>query len=384
MEENYILDEQTSLKASPIFYATIGCNARGIIHQGGQASGKTVNILIALAVRAATEKDVVITVTAKSLPNLKRGAMRDFERLVYPYFKHHIRTHNKTDNIYMFRSGSMIEFKSFESEQDARGAKRDYLYVNEANSFDYLTFTQLHSRTTIQSIIDYNPSAPFWAHANLHKDPNWQLFISDHRHNPFLPDSKHREIESFKGEMFRVYARGLTGNIEGVIFPDWKLVSQTEMPTGDDFIFGVDYGYTNDPTALVKVWIIGSQVYVEELAYQPAITSLQLKEMLFLNGYTDKTPLYSEHDTLMISELRRLGVRNIVMANKKPGSVLNGIRKLKEYNVHYSENSVGLYDELKKYQWLTDDEGKTINKPVDAYNHTIDAVRYAVYTHFFR
>ena len=153
-----------TLPVSPaIYYPTLECKARRVVHQGGQWSGKTVNILAVLATRAASEKNKVITVVAASLPHLKRGALRDFENYIYPYFKRLISNHNKTDNTFVFKTGSIIEFKSFETEFDARGAKRDYLYLNEANSIDYMIFYQLDSRTTTQSIIDYNPTAPFWA-----------------------------------------------------------------------------------------------------------------------------------------------------------------------------------------------------------------------------
>lgn len=383
-QENVIVSDKHCLKASPIFYATMGCAKRGIIHQGGQSSGKTVNILAVLAVKAAQEQNRIITVTAKSLPNLKRGALRDFEMYILPHFKHQIANHNKTDNIFVFKSGSLIEFKSFESEQDARGAKRDYLFVNEANSFDFLTFHQLHSRTNIQSIIDYNPSAPFWAHDKLHGRNDWQLFISDHRHNPFLSPDKHAEIESYEGELFRVYARGLTGNIKGVIFPDWQVIPHNELPKNSKPIFGIDYGYTNDPTALVKVWIVGKKIYVDLLCYKPAVTSENIKELLQLNGHDDMTPVYSEHDKLYVSELRRMGLRNIILANKKQGSLINGIRKLKEYRVFYTDTSDALHEELKKYIWKTDIFDNPINEPIDKFNHAIDAIRYAVYTHYFR
>lgn len=372
-----------TLPVSPaIYYPTLECKARRVVHQGGQWSGKTVNILAVLATRAASEKNKVITVVAASLPHLKRGALRDFENYIYPYFKKLIANHNKTDNTFVFKTGSIIEFKSFETEFDARGAKRDYLYLNEANSIDYMIFYQLDSRTTTQSIIDYNPTAPFWAHEKLIGTEGCVRFISDHRHNPFLSPEKHREIESEKDpELFRVYARGLTGNIQGVIYPNWTRIPEADMPTDDEFIGGIDFGYTIDPTAAVKVWVKGDNIYVRELVYEAGFDETKMKEIFDHHGFTGSTPIYCDHDNLTIAKMRRIGLHNSRIALKP---ILQGILKLKQYNVFYSERSYNLADEVRKYVWMTDPStGNPLNKPIDKYNHLLDAIRYAVYTHYF-
>lgn len=155
---------------------------RNIVEQGGQWSGKTVNILGALTTLCAEEvpgptENPTTTVTGQSFPHLKGGALRDFEDFVYPHFKHDIKQYHKTDHIFTFKSGSRLEFKVFESEMKARGAKRKRLFVNEANSFDWMIFFQLNSRAQ-QSIIDYNPSVRFWAHEKLIGQPDTEVIYS--------------------------------------------------------------------------------------------------------------------------------------------------------------------------------------------------------------
>jgi phage terminase large subunit len=379
----------SELRISPsIYYPTLQSTARRIIHQGGQSSGKTVNILCVLATIAAQKKRQRITVTSESLPHLKRGALRDFEDYVYPYFRPYITNYNKTDHIFYFSTGSKIEFVAFDGEQKARGAKRQYLFVNEANSFDYLTFRQLDSRTDFQTIIDYNPSAPFWAHDKLIGQAGNQLFISDHRDNPFLSHAKHVEIESeIDPELFRVYARGKTGNITGLIYPNWQIIPDEQFPWGEDFFGGVDYGYTNDPTAGVKIVRLGDSLYVHELFYECGIPAKRLIQHWQDNKFTSRSVVYSEHDDEMITQQRRLSKGNLLIlpAKKGTGSINAGIEKLKEFKVFYTASSKNIHEERKRYMWVIDPvTGKPTNAPIDQWNHALDAIRYGVYTHYFR
>lgn len=398
------------MQASTIFTETLKSlryGARRVIHQGGMGSGKTVNILGALTTLSSEEDGGVTTVTGVSFPHLKGGALRDFETFVYPSFKNAIKQYHRTDKIFTLKSGSIIEFKVFETEQDARGAKRKRLFVNEANKYEYLKFFQLDSRSE-QSVIDYNPSIKFWAHEKLIGEPGNELFISDHTHNPFMPENKHLEIENLgiwrrdaKGnfildmhgkrmlkpgseELWKVYAKGLTGNVTGLIFPNWEKIDDTDFDNNNDCVFGIDFGYTNDPTVIIKMYKIGETLFLKELCYTPGLSAQKLANLLRVNGYTYQTPVYCEHDPDMIRQLRGNGIENALPARKGQGSINAGIEALNQLRVYYTLSSKNMDEERKKYIWVEDKEGRITNIPIDKDNHTFDATRYGYYSHYLK
>lgn len=399
--------------SSRIFRETLKAlnyGSRVIINQGGQYSGKTVNILGVLGVLANNDKKPTITtVTSMSFPHLKGGALRDFETYVYPTFASGIVKYNKTDHSFLFKSGSIIEFKVYENEFKARGNKRHRLFVNEANTFPWLTYWQLSSRSE-QILIDYNPTIRFWAHENLIGEDGTKLFISDHRHNPFLTQEQHWRIENIcqfkkdefgnieidektgepiilKGDygLWKVYARGLTGNVTGVIFPNWEMIDDDDFPKEEDCTYSIDFGYTNDPTAIVKQCKIGGSIFLHELGYRSGMPPKEIKSVLLEAGFdNDNNPLYCEHDPEMIYALQEVGL-NAQWARKGPGSIKRGIELLKEYRVFYTASSKHIKEEQGKYIWDTEkDTGRLLNIPIDANNHLMDAIRYGAYTRYLK
>lgn len=381
-----------SLLVSPIFeqtYKSAKNGTRRVIHQGGMSSGKTVNILGAYAALAAEDTPGVTTVTSMSFPHLKAGALRDFEMFIYPEFKSVINTYNKTDHVFIFDSGHLLEFRVFENEINARGPKRRRLFINEANKFPYMTYFQLDKRSDFTTI-DYNPSVKFWAHEHLIGADGNKLFISDHRHNPFLSEDKHREIECIydfvnkKGdfELFKVYARGLTGNVLGLVFPNWTRISESDFPSDEDWIWSVDFGYTNDPTCIIKQCRIGNKLFVKELSYKPGMSQVEIKDCLLENGFVIGVDfIYCEHDPDMIKSLRNLSI-NALFARKGQGSISAGILLLNQYEVFFVGENINKEKSLYKYE--VDKDGNSTNVPVDKYNHAFDATRYGAYSHFLR
>lgn len=370
----------------PLFTANNTAQARVVVNQGGTSSGKTYTILQVLFYKAITERKIIISVVGESVPNLKKGAYRDAERIydTSPALKPYVKFWHKTNRIIYFTNGSLIEFISTTDIQDAKSGKRDYLFVNEANGIPYEIYWQFELRTRKQVFIDYNPSAPFWAHEKLIGKPDVQLLISDHRHNPFLPQIEHDRIENTEDkELHRVYARGKTGNITGLIYLNWRRIPDDQFPDDCDNIFGgIDYGYTNDPTAAVKIARVGESIFLHELCYTPNIPTIRLKQIFTANGMADR-PIYSEHDPELIAELRRLDM-TVYPARKGQGSINAGIMKVKEFKVFYTESSVNIHEERQKYVWQRDPiTGKPLNQPIDQFNHLMDAARYGIYTHYF-
>lgn len=383
---------------SPVWEANYNATENIVVNQGGTDSGKTYAIMQLLFWYATTTEppkvDPVITIVGESIPNLKKGAYRIAESIYLstPLLKENIINWNRTDRIFYFKNGWIMEFISAIDEQSAKQGKRQYAFFNEANGISWPIFWQIAKRTRKQVFIDYNPSAPFWAHEKLigttdntnDLSASVKLIISDHRHNPFLTEEEHRRTECIKDpELWRVYARGLTGNLQGLIFPNWKQIPDKDFPDYD-FFGGLDFGYTNDPTVGVKIAMVGNSIFAHEMCYTPGIAPIEMVQIFKANRFTDDTPIYAEHDPEQIAQLRRLGLP-VQMARKGPGSIKAGILKLNEFQVFYTESSKNLHMERTKYMWEMDkDTGKPTNTPIDNYNHCIDALRYGVYTKCFR
>lgn len=354
-------------------------------------SSKTYSICQLLFIKAIYEAGVIISITGESLPNLKKGALRDCRMILSntSSLDDYILFWNKTDNVITFKNGSVIEFITNLDEQSAKNGKRDYLFVNEANGIELPVFFQLAIRTRKQIFCDYNPSAPFWMHDKFigtNENSNdlsasVKLIISDHRHNNFLSSEDHRKIEGIKDkELWRVYARGLTGNLEGLIFSDWKMIPDNQFPNDMPFVGGLDFGYTNDPTAGVKRVKVGNNLYFKELSYEAGLAPKQIKLIFESEGFNANRIIYCEHDPDMITQLRKLGLQ-AVQAKKGQGSVNAGILHLKQFNVYYTESSKNLHTERIKYMWAKDaSTGKPINTPIDKYNHLMDACRYSTFS----
>jgi phage terminase large subunit len=382
-------------ECSPVYYVNSCSEEQILINQGGTDSGKTYAIIQLLFTKITQHDpdvhgsdDLVCTVVSESIPNLKKGAYRIAKTILgnTPELQKYVKGVNETDRCIYFNNGYVMEFYSCQDEQSAKQGKRQFLFVNEANGVGYLIFWQLAKRTRQQVFIDYNPSAPFWAHEKLigtTKNSNdlsasVKLIISDHRHNPFLSEEEHRRTEGIKDkELWAVYARGRTGNLTGLIFPDWRMIPNEDYPKDVQFTGGIDFGYTNDPTAIVKNAKIGNNIYLDELCYESGIAPIQIKQILQTAGFKSHNPVMCDHDPDMIRELRKLGIPAIA-AKKGNGSINSGILKLKQFNVFYTERSKNLHMEKTKYMWEKDKlTGLSTNIPIDAFCHLMDATRYS-------
>lgn len=384
-------------QCSPVYYANHEATEDIVINQGGTDSSKTYSILQLLFTIAAKENpptaNPIITVVSESVPNLKKGAYRTAKDIYNdtPTLQALVRDWNETDRTIYFKNGWLIEFNSYENEQQAKQGKRQYLFVNEAQGVSWRIFWQLAKRTRMRTFIDYNPTAPFWAHEKLiGTDPDSNdlsatvlLLISDHRHNPFISEEDHRRTEGIKDkDLWRVYARGLTGNLEGLIYPNWKMIPDKDFPEGEKIIGGLDYGYTNDPTAGAKICIVGESVFAHELCYTPGLAPIEIKQIFAANGFRKNNPIYCEHDPEMTRDIRKHGGLTLIRAKKGQGSLNAGIMKLKKLNIFYTASSKNIDNERKKYMWMTDPKtGKSINMPAPGPDHLLDAIRYAVYSH---
>lgn len=369
---------ENNYPASVLFKLNYTATAHVVINQGGTSSGKTYAIMQVLFCLACQKANQIITVVGQDIPNLKAGALRDAINISahLPQHEQLITNYNRTDRIFEFYNGSTIEFKSYDTAQDAKSGKRDYLFINEANGIEWNIYQELAMRTKTRIFIDYNPNTEFWVHDNLIGTPDAELIISDHRHNPFLDKQMAERIENIKDpEKWKVYARGLTGKVDGLVFDNWQLCE--EIPQDAKLIaVGLDFGFSNDESGCIEVYKQNGQLWIDELFYLTGLTNTDLSKRLVLAGVSKCTEIVADSaEPKSIEELWRLGW-HITAAKKGPDSVNNSIDILKRYQLNITRRSVNLRNELGRYKWLTDKSGRTLNKPVDGFNHLIDPLRY--------
>jgi len=362
------------------------------VHQGGTSSGKTYGILQYLFKEAGSNRNEVVTVVAEDVPSLKSGAYRDAIAILNndsdlaAYYPKQL--WNKTDRFFKSLSGSVIEFKSFQDEYDARSGKRDRLFVNEANAVKHGIFEQLSLRTNKQTIIDFNPSARFWAHDNLQGRDDVEWVVTTYRDNAFLNPNIKEKIEGYEPTpeniergtaneyRWKVYGLGEVGRLEGLVFPDFKV--STEYPKEYKWrVFGMDFGYTNDPTTLIEIRYAHGNLYWKEHLYRTGLTNPEIAtEVKRMELHREKIVADSA-EPKSIEEIKRKGC-HIIGAEKGRDSINQGIDAIKRYKCYIHSGSKNLIEEFSSYTWDKDRDGNPTNKPIDKFNHGIDAGRYAL------
>lgn len=362
-----------------LFRANIEDGYRTFVNQGGTSSGKTFTIMQVLFYYAMTQPNVVITVCGQDLPNLKVGALRDAKTIISgsEWMMNFFQV-NESGHYIAGENGSIIEFNSYGDAQDAKNGKRDYLFVNEANGVSYEIYWQLAIRTRKKVYIDYNPSAKFWVHNEVIGTQGTRLIISDHRGNVFLTDEEHERIESISDkELWKVYARGLTGKLSGLIFPNFNIVD--EMPNRVECKihgYGLDFGFTNDPTALIECAIAHGELWTNQIIYSTGMTNPMIASEAKNNNITKRDKIVADSaEPKSIAEIKNEGLW-IIATTKGTDSISIGIDILHRYKWNVTRHSIGLINELNSYKYKVDKDGKQTNSPVDKWNHAIDAVRY--------
>lgn len=372
----------------PLFTANMESKTRVNVNQGGTSSAKTYTIMQIAHMLACDEPNTIITVVGQDVPNLKKGAIRDSQTIIStsPYLQVQLaewknsKGYNKTERIHEYKNGSIIEFNSYDNEQDAKSGKRDYLFINEANGISWEIYFQLAIRTRKKIWLDYNPSAKFWVHEKLIGQPNVVRFISDHRHNRFLTKEMHDEIEGIPDkELWNVYARGRTGQIHGVIYPSFKIIDI--MPQILRPVYGLDFGF-NHKTALVNCARDGNNIFWDEEIYQSHLTIGDLVPMM-QELHLGNSRIYADHAAAdKIEDLKRAKF-NVFKADK---DVKNGLDFVKRHNLFITRRSKGLLSEIMTYKYkvridpLTG-ESVTLDEPVKFKDDGMDAGRYGSYSH---
>ena len=373
--------EQNELyEVTELYDANLNTTERTVVNQGGTSSGKTYAIMQVFFFLGMQEPNQIFTVVGQDVPNLKKGAYRDATTirngsdvltLLYPYV-------NEGERIFKCINGSIIEFSSFKDAQDAKSGKRDYLFINEANGIPYEIYWQLAIRTRKRIFIDYNPTARFWVHDELIGRKGVRLIISDHRKNYFLTEEEHDRIEGIEDpELWKVYARGLTGKIEGLVLTNWDICDI--LPPREEWkisAYGLDFGFTNDPSALEHVVQAHGDLWIDEEIYSTGLTNPDIARRAREGGITDRDQVIADcAEPKSIRELQAAGLW-VTASPKGQDSIVSGIDILKRFRLHVTRRSMGIISNLRSYQWGKDRDGNMTNKPEDKNNHGIDAIRY--------
>ena len=353
-----------------------------ISEQGSSRSGKTYNTLLWLISYVIYNKkhQFKISIVRATLPSLKGSVLYDFREIMMRIGLWDARRFNKTELIYTFENGSVFEFFSCDDEQKLRGRKRDILFVNEANELSFIMWQQLKMRTTQIAIIDYNPSFSddHWI-CSVNQEENTYHFITTYKDNiQNLSKVVVDEIESLRHKnptLWQIYGEGQQAVVEGLVFPNFETINEFPLQVDNIFV-GIDYGYTNDPTAIVEVGIEGENIYINEIAYQTHLLTNEIAQILKKQG---RKVISESADPRMIDELSRAGV-NIVPVQKYKGSIEAGIAKMQTMKIHITKDSTNVIKEFKNYTYEKNREGKYLNTPIDMFNHAIDATRYVILT----
>ena len=364
----------------PLYDANLNATERVVVNQGGTSSGKTYSIMQVLFMLGMMKLRQVITVVGQDVPNLKKGAYRDAKTILEasPILRQWWPDINEGERIIRCVNGSLIEFSSFKDAQDAKSGKRHYLFVNEANGISYEVYWQLAIRTRIRIFIDYNPTARFWVHDEVIGRKGVKLIISDHRRNFFLTQEEHDRIEGIEDkELWKVYARGLTGMITGLVLTNWDICD--ELPPMEEWkmsALGLDFGFTNDPSALEQVVLAHGDLWVDEKLYSTGMTNPDIASRARSEGVSREQQIIADcAEPKSIRELQAEGLW-VTASPKGADSIVSGLDILKRYRIHVTRRSRGIIANMRSYQWGKDKDGNMTNKPEDKNNHGIDAIRY--------
>lgn len=356
---------------------------RTISAQGSSRSSKTYNIVLFLCLYLLEHQNTRLSVVRKTLPAIRGSVLYDFKDILVRLGIWADANFNKSEMIYTFPNGSFVEFFSTDQEQKLRGRKRDILFVNEANELSFVEWQQLAMRTAQFKILDYNPSfsEDHWI-TKLNEERGVYHFITTYRDNPFLEQTIIDEIESLQRKsptLWQIYGLGKRAIVEGIVFPRIEQVAEVPDWCKSEFI-GIDFGYTNDPTAIVKVgYAVNADdeecLFVDEICYRTRMTTGDICDAL--RPYRNMTIDAESADPRLIDEIHKSGAR-IYPVKKGTGSIEAGIARMQTFRIFVTARSLNVLKEFRNYTYAQDKDGRWLNIPIDAYNHAIDAVRYVV------
>jgi phage terminase large subunit len=360
--------------------------------RGGQGASKTVSI-IELLIQSLCSQTKEATILSSELSKMKRTVIRDYKKICKDWgVLENEHDFNKSESKHEYFNGSYLDFLGADVNDVGKGFRRDILYINEADKMDVDTAVQFISRASL-TIIDYNPDSLFWGDDYINENNFITLTFED---NEYLASSEVKSILDYKNKGFfnsdlptesifgdgniknkywsnkwRVYGLGLVGNLDGIVFDNYSIVK--DVPDGARLVgIGLDFGYTNDPTAATEIYTYNGKRVLNEVIYRTGMLNGDIAKVLPKDG----TYVYADSaEPKSIEEIRRTGV-NIMPVTKGADSIMFGIQTMQTQEYLITSTSKNVINEFQKYIWQKDKRGDTLNKPIDMYNHAIDGIRY--------
>ena len=372
------------VKKTKAFYKLKDLQSRIRIVKGGTSASKTISILCLLIDYAIKNEGKEISVVSESIPHLRRGALKDFLGILKGLNRYKDNQFNKSTLKYTFTNGSYIEFFSTDQPDKLRGARRTDLYINECNNVPFDAYTQLAVRTSGIIWLDYNPSNLFWVDKELINKEDTDYITLTYKDNNALPESIVKEIEKAKekaktstywANWWKVYGLGETGSLEGVCIPDWK-----EIDTIPDdarlLAYGMDFGYSVDPTTLIGLYKWNDAYIFDEVLYKKGMLNRDISR--FLQQQDIKENIVADSaEPKSIAELQGYG-HSIYGVSKGRDSIVYGLNLINQNEIYITARSKNLKRELAGYVWAKDKEGNQLQKPTGEHPDCIDAARYVL------
>lgn len=367
---------------------------------GGTSAGKTYGIIPILIDYAIKNPRSEISIVSETIPHLRRGALKDFLKIMKATGRYQESCYNKTLLTYTFTNESYIEFFSVQQEDKVKGPRRNVLYINECDNVNFETYHQLLIRTDLIVWLDFNPVNRFWYHDEVSLDPDFEELVLTYQDNEALSESIISEIEKAKTKAYinpdlrvpdlfnpeniiseywhnwwKVYGLGMLGSLEGTVFTNWSQIGYIP-PEARLIGYGMDFGFTNDPTTLIGVYQYDGKLLLDEIIYSTGMLNSDIARVMRSEGVIPSSAIIADSaDPKSIAEISRYGF-NIHPVEKGKDSIVFGIGLMQEFEILITERSTNLIKEFRNYLWEKDKTGKTLNVPIDAFNHGIDAVRY--------
>lgn len=347
---------------------------------GGTSASKTISILIYLIARCQSDKVKTLTsVISESYPHLKRGAIRDFKNIMQQHEYWDDKRWNSTDSLYTFETGSQLEFFSADQADKLRGGRRDRAFINEANNVILDAFDQIEVRTKEFIFLDWNPTNEFWFYTDIQPLREDIDFITlTYKDNEALSKEIVSSIESRKNRKgwWQVYGLGQLGEVEGKIYKDWNIID--EIPHEARLIrYGLDFGYSNDPSTIVGIYQYNGGYILDEIAYQKGLMNNQIADLLL--NETLAPVIADSAEPKSIDEIKLRGI-TIIGSLKGRDSVCKGIDFVQQQRISVTKRSINIIREYRNYLWKTDKDGTILNVPEHTYSHSMDAIRYGIDT----